>query len=372
MVFYSNKFKEEAATRFLELKSYRETAVEFGVSATSIASWVRERHPNEAPKSKCKNPKGIEVEQYTDKVLGYLCGLIASDGCLAKQRKGITFQLAEDDISTVEYFKAQCLLNYKEVKLSKIKTKKYWKDQVSCKDQVAFRGTLPRLYDFCMSIGITPAKSKTLDVNLDGQTDEFKWYFLRGMIDGDGSVKVADSVGGCCITIVGGSIKMMETLIRIFGGTLSKGPTAYHLKYKGRMAQRLTEKLPLEDVGMERKTVRLKQILTRTGRASPFTNSVSVGEIWGILEKQKSLITIWEESLKVVSYNSLVYRLSKGWSMEKALTTPPQGFKPYIKNGKLVGKAVVDRPEWRKDSMHHKGKPYSERTPRLVSKRTEA
>lgn len=372
MVYYSNKFKEEAVTRFLELRSYKKTATEFGVSSPSVASWVREKYPSEALKGRCKNPRGIEVKHYTDKVLGYLCGLIASDGCLAKDRKGITLQLAEDDVSTVEYFKDQCLLNHEEVKLSKIKTKKHWKDQVSCKDQVAFRGTLPKLYDFCLSIGITPAKSTTLDVNLDGQTDEFKWYFLRGMIDGDGSVKVADSVGGCCITIIGGSIRMMETLIRIFGGTLSKGPTAYHLKYRGRMAQRLAERLPLEEVGMERKTVRLKQILTRTGKASPFTNNVSVGEIWGILEKQKSLISIWEESPKVVSYQSLVYRLSVGWTIEKALSTPPQTFKPYTKNGKLVGNAVVDSPEWRKDSLYHKGKPYSERTPRLISKKTEA
>lgn len=325
---YSEEFIEEVLDYFSECRVYKTTAKEFGLIPQLVSNWVNQYRPEERI-VRSPNNRVEEVPEYKDpKALAYMCGFIASDGCLQKDRKTIVITIVKEDLKTLEYFKSQCLLNEDFIIRER-------PDKHGNKPRVTFSASLPRLYDFCMSIGITPAKSLTLDVNLDGQTDEFKWYFLRGFIDGDGCVTVAKTLGGCSIRIISGSLAMVKTIKRIFGGTYCKLANAYHFQFRGRLAQKILERLPLDDFCMARKTTLLKIIMEREGKASAKT-SLPIGEMWGTNEKPKSLLELWRESSRTVPYRTFVWRMSKDWPLDEALDRPLKKLKPYLKMGKLV------------------------------------
>ncbi len=106
--------------------------------------------------------------------LAYAIGLIASDGCLSKDKRHIDF--TSKDLEQVENFK----------NILKLKTS----------IKIKYRGSLPRLgyynlqfsnvilYRFLLSIGLTLNKSKVI-----GELaipDKYFGDFLRGDFDGDG------------------------------------------------------------------------------------------------------------------------------------------------------------------------------------------
>lgn len=105
--------------------------------------------------------------------IAYSVGLIASDGCLQKDGRHI-------DLTSVDQ---EQLANFSRAlgrdftvgaKLSGSQSKAY---RIQFSD-VAY-------YDFLLSVGLTPNKSKSLSV-LD-IPDEYYCDFLRGLFDGDGS-----------------------------------------------------------------------------------------------------------------------------------------------------------------------------------------
>ncbi len=109
---------------------------------------------------------------WTDKI-AYAAGLIASDGCLSSDGRHI--ELTSTDPDQLENFKF-CLGRAFNI------TRKFNKSgQPSCRIQF---GDVA-LYDFLMSAGISPRKSKT--IGRIEVPDEFYGDFLRGIFDGDGS-----------------------------------------------------------------------------------------------------------------------------------------------------------------------------------------
>lgn len=109
--------------------------------------------------------------------LAYAVGLIATDGCLYKDGRHIS--LTSADLDQIENFK-RCLGKTNRVGLKSngtSKIKKYYHVQLG--DVV--------LYNFLLDIGLTPAKSKT--INSLKIPDEYFFDFLRGHLDGDGSIK---------------------------------------------------------------------------------------------------------------------------------------------------------------------------------------
>ncbi|MDB5254811.1 MAG: hypothetical protein JWL92_187 [Candidatus Nomurabacteria bacterium] len=106
--------------------------------------------------------------------LAYAVGLIASDGCLYNDERHMS--LTTKDVEQAENFK-KCL--GLQVKIG-YKARGGSKEKIYCHVQfgnVAF-------YNFLLSIGLMPAKSKimaAIDV-----PDEFFFDFLRGSLDGDG------------------------------------------------------------------------------------------------------------------------------------------------------------------------------------------
>lgn len=107
--------------------------------------------------------------------LWYLVGLITSDGCLSKDGRHINITSKEKD------FLFSIKNNYNLV--NRIGTK------FNCVGKEAYQIQLANisLYEFLLSVGLTPCKSLTLK-NL--KIDE-KYFndFLRGLIDGDGCIR---------------------------------------------------------------------------------------------------------------------------------------------------------------------------------------
>ncbi len=106
--------------------------------------------------------------------LAYAVGLIASDGCLYND--GRHMSLTSKDIDQAENFK-RCL--GLTVKIGR-KANGTSKEKKYC--HVQFGGIA--FYEFLLSIGLTPAKSKTMGAI--AVPDEYFFDFLRGSFDGDG------------------------------------------------------------------------------------------------------------------------------------------------------------------------------------------
>lgn len=107
--------------------------------------------------------------------LAYAVGLITTDGNLSKDGRHIDF--TSKDIDQIQTFLR--VLNLKTkigLKSSGTSDKKYFRTQ--------FGNT--QFYKFLLSIGLTPAKSKTLgELKIP---DKYFSDFLRGHLDGDGSI----------------------------------------------------------------------------------------------------------------------------------------------------------------------------------------
>ena len=116
-------------------------------------------------------PKRIIDETWSPN-LAYAVGLLASDGCLTRAQHLI--DLTSIDIEQLNNYK-KCLGISTKItsKFSGIKNPAY---------RVQFKNVI--FYHFLESVGLTPAKSRTInEVKLPNQ---YFFDFLRGLFDGDG------------------------------------------------------------------------------------------------------------------------------------------------------------------------------------------
>jgi len=103
----------------------------------------------------------------------YALGLLATDGCLAKTQTLI--DLTSKDKEQLQNFNKCIGLSLKIAKKNVGYENEAWRVQI--KNRI--------FYDFLISIGFTPAKSRT--INKISIPDEYFFDFLRGCFDGDGS-----------------------------------------------------------------------------------------------------------------------------------------------------------------------------------------
>jgi DNA-binding transcriptional regulator WhiA len=104
----------------------------------------------------------------------YWLGLLSADGNLSTKGYRINLSLQEKDLYIVEAFKSFLQSNNKiQTYYGKYITPVYSLN-VKNKD----------IHTFLTSLGITPNKSKTLEVNFP-----ITWSFIKGVIDGDGYVR---------------------------------------------------------------------------------------------------------------------------------------------------------------------------------------
>ena len=114
--------------------------------------------------------------------LAYVVGLLATDGCLSKDKRHIDFTSNDRDL--INTFK-DCLRLDNKVCLKKCG------DANRVCSRIQFGDV--RLYRFLLSIGLMPNKTKILGkLNIP---DKYFFDFLRGILDGDGYIQVyQDSV----------------------------------------------------------------------------------------------------------------------------------------------------------------------------------
>ena len=168
--------------------------------------------------------------------LWYLVGLIASDGCLSKDGRHIDLTSKEYDF--LREIKIRIgLINKIGVKYNHLKQKNFH-------IQISNKG----FYNFLLSIGLRPDKSLTIGpLAVEGQ---YFSDFLRGLIDGDGSIRhwahSSNNREQWSLRIYSGSAKFLEWLreqIRANFNALGRihedtsRNTVYVLKF-GKMAAR--------------------------------------------------------------------------------------------------------------------------------------
>lgn len=111
-------------------------------------------------------------ENLENKEVQYWLGWLASDGCVSGNR--ITISLQRKDRDVLEKF---CMFLNNKINIFDGIYHKYKDFEYS---KVSFRDT--NTANFLNSIGITPNKSKTLELNIP-----LTWDFVRGFFEGDGS-----------------------------------------------------------------------------------------------------------------------------------------------------------------------------------------
>lgn len=173
--------------------------------------------------------------------MAYVVGLLATDGCLSIDGRHIDF--TSKDLEIVEIFKDYLNLNNKIGKKSRgsEKEKKYFRIQFGDKN----------FYEFLLSIGISPRKSKTIGF-LKIPNSYFS-DFLRGCIDGDGSIGIfwhpESRHPQLRVRIFSASknflfwIKNKIKLFNILGGHFQQGNRVYILVYSKADSIKLLNKI---------------------------------------------------------------------------------------------------------------------------------
>lgn len=153
--------------------SLREMARRLGVGKTAINRWSKELG--------FRFKKHTVDEHFFDElneINSYILGLIYADGNVAwnleKGYQSLTITAAEKDKSHLE--KIRNLLNSSKPLLYASKTKSY--RLIACNKKICQR---------LMELGVTPRKSLTVKFP-DFLNDEHLPHFLRGIIDGDGTI----------------------------------------------------------------------------------------------------------------------------------------------------------------------------------------
>lgn len=264
-----------------------------------------------------KSTVGSRPYKYTeffptdDKILGYICGWIATDGCLEFNSNVVRLDIHKDDRKILDWL-SQTLVGENIIKVYK---------QMGC-----FKAALPKLYAFCLSIGITTSKTLTLNVDLAERSSEFKLYFLRGAVDGDGDVQVGNGLGSCHINITSASLGFLETLQLEFGGRIrfkgNKTKGAYILNFGSKKSKAIGQILPLDDFTLERKTLKIKELLTKEFNNPGHMVNKITAIVATLPDGTRVPFIDYVKFFGIVDYKTAWHRLNTGWSQIDAATTP--------------------------------------------------
>jgi len=189
---------------------------------------------------------------FSDKEMGYCLGVFASDGCLTekKNRNGSTvkrFSLTFA-IKDVDFLISVFKLLTGDIVEYRIRPPTLGKT-----DKVSYDCTLKNFIEVAERFGITRNKSKTLNVKLDDKSEIFKYYFLRGVIDGDGHIP---TTYGYRVSIVSASHMFIECLLKNFNGHIRKRNYGDYWDFF--LVRDEEYKLPREPYMLDRKSKRLE------------------------------------------------------------------------------------------------------------------
>lgn len=211
------------------------------------------------------NPKRRIATDWTSN-LAYAVGLLASDGCLS--RPGHLIDLTSKDQEQLENFR-KCVGMDLRITNKTSGGRTYLRIQ--------FKNAL--FYDFLVSIGLTPAKSKTIGALKIPR--EYFFDFLRGSFDGDGcTYSYFDprwrSSFMFYTTFVSASEKHILWIrdeiyrrIKIRGHITGGGRTVFQLKYAKADSLRLLRKIYYVPniVSLSRKRLKIQKMLAIVGES---------------------------------------------------------------------------------------------------------
>jgi len=167
--FRNNRELAEVNCEYCNEKVYR---------AKNKSVYKRKNFCNQVCKQNYNNPLTAKIMDHKDTPnFNYLLGLIASDGYVNRKKRGETVVLGFGS-------------KYPdELKLLKELQSLYGGRIHSGSNKSNYiHLTNHNFYEYCLSIGLSPKKSLSLDVTkwFSGLCEENKWAFIRGCFDGDG------------------------------------------------------------------------------------------------------------------------------------------------------------------------------------------
>ncbi len=146
--------------------------------------------------------------------MSYVVGFISADGSLedASYLRGKYLRLCSSETEVLEKIKTAMGSEHKMVKIKPREFTLGGKRYIS-KEQYMLRIGDHGLYNDLISLGITPNKSKT--INLPNIPTKFLAPFIRGYLDGDGCVNIYDKKQRLTVTFTSGSKLFLEQLSRV-------------------------------------------------------------------------------------------------------------------------------------------------------------
>ncbi len=214
----------------------------------------------------CMGKRGPKPRQLIDTSwrpeLAYCVGLLSSDGCLSSDGRHI--ELTSNDIEQLETFRR--ILGIEHIHVG-TKVRGY---QQRSSTRIEFGSVL--FYDWLMSIGLTPAKSKTIGpLHIP---DEYFFDFYRGCFDGDGSMYAFwdarwQSSYTYATSLASASLPFLEWVKLKAGallgakGSIRTGKRVYELRFAKRATQLLFLKMyeDSEAPRLTRKFAKLQEII---------------------------------------------------------------------------------------------------------------
>lgn len=245
------KKEDEFLINNIEKMNNKKISTQINRTEASIANRIKKlKIKREIYKHNFKKYTEINKIYEKDDILGYICGIMASDGNISSSSsKIITLSLHYKDKEVVQFV------------IDNLIEEKYKLKPANNGKQYRFCLSTPIFVNYLQSIGITNRKSKTLDVKIEEHSDIFKLYFLRGVIDGDGTIRLTKETSSCNIAIVSASYNFLLTIQKYFGGKIYKRKTGYYdIIWGGYRSRDLAKILPIDDFTMERKTKLINEL----------------------------------------------------------------------------------------------------------------
>lgn len=175
--------KEEKKNYAIELVLSGKTTVEiaeiFGYTKDGMKSFFQRN------KIKLTELKGLNIVKKffnieclkDNELMMYFLGLVASDGTIDNDRPRIRITLHKKDKDILDKLKERMFINHNEIE-----------HYINREDYLDFHVQNKELYEFVLNYGLTPSKTKTLNIKYDIMSSDGIRHFIRGYFDGDGSI----------------------------------------------------------------------------------------------------------------------------------------------------------------------------------------
>ena len=169
--------KEECREAYLRLGSFRKVALEMGVSKDQVDFCMQKYWPNLIKrKPVINNVNYFETIDSASKA--YILGFISADGCILESKGEPSSLFVGVNIRDKE------VLDFILSELNASHTIRY----KASTDSVSIHVSNKKLVTDLVNLGVTPRKSLTMRNILEAIPKEFRYAYVTGLVDGDGSI----------------------------------------------------------------------------------------------------------------------------------------------------------------------------------------